>query len=294
MLNEKTKKSCLRIRCFLTGLIILIFLISCQTEIKFPVERSLNDQTPMTETSSIRSLCPEIQNGVEFFRDRYNPQVNLLNESPKVAPNIYWLTNDNVLAAYVLDQIGSAESIELASSIQKGLEIYGYKENGLIEVIWGEKIDFPPKVAQPEKIFIDELITIQHEAHIGSEFMDWQEYSDLSFMGALNDYNQGKTSEAIEVFQNTFAQFDGIGFKDKAFNNNYETYKIALAIYTAHKIDIELKNEVDLINTLLSLQSENGGFYTHYLDRTHPVGDTNTETTALSLLALLESQCRED
>jgi hypothetical protein len=275
MLNEKTINFRFGIRLFLPGLIILIFLIGCQKVINHPA-------------------CPQIQNGVKFLRDRYNPQVNLLNESLIVAPNIYWLTNDNVLAAYALEQIGSTESKELASSIKKGLEIYGYKRNGFIEVIWGEKIDFPPKVAQPEKIFINELITIQHEAHTGSEFLDWQEYSDLSFMGALNNYNQGKKSEAIEIFQNALAQFDGIGFKDKAFNNNYETYKIALAIYSAHKIEFELNNEVDLINILLSMQSENGGFYTHYLDPKHPVGDMNTETTALSLLALLESQCGED
>lgn len=89
-------------------------------------------------------------------------------------------------------------------------------------------------------------------------------------------------------------QFDGIGFKDKAFNNQYETYKIALVIYTAHKLDIELTNEIDLLTILLSMQSENGGFYTHYFDRTHLIGDANTETTAFGLMAFSESQCRED
>ena len=274
MTDKKAINFRFSIRLFFFGLCILSILMGCQKAFNQPA-------------------CPQIQNGVTFLSDRYNPQIYLLNESPNVAPNMYWLTNDNVLAAYTLEKIGSTESIELASSIQKDLDIYGYKRNGFIEVVWGEKIDFPPKVAQTEKIFFDELITIQHEAHTGSEFLDWQEYSDLSFMGALNYYNQGKTSEAIEIFQNTLAQFDGIGFKDKAFNNQYETYKIALAIYSAHKMDIELINEVDLLNILLSMQSENGGFYTHYLDRTHPVGDMNTETTALSLLALLESQCGE-
>jgi len=273
--NIKNKKVCFKIRSFFPGLLILTILIGCQITIK-------------------HSTCPQILSGVGFLGDRYNPQIDLLNESPNVAPNMYWLTNDNVLAAYTLAEIGSTESIELASSIQKGLDIYGYKRNGFIEVVWGEKIDFPPKVAQPEKIFFDKLITIQNEAHTGSEFLDWQEYSNLGFFVALNYYNQGKTSEAIEVFQNTLAQFDGIGFNDKAFNNQYETYKIALAIFTARKMDIELNNEVDLLNILLSMQSENGGFYTHYLDRTHPVGDTNSETTAFGLLALLESHCGKE
>jgi prenyltransferase beta subunit len=80
--------------------------------------------------------------------------------------------------------------------------------------------------------------------------------------------------------------FNGTGFKDKAFSETYETYNLALAIYAARKVNLELENRDEILKILLKLQDENGGFHTHYDENLNPSGDTNTETTSFALLAL--------
>ncbi len=50
--------------------------------------------------------CPAIQRSLAFLENRYNPNLGLLNEAPQVAPNTYWLTNDNALALLALKEDG--------------------------------------------------------------------------------------------------------------------------------------------------------------------------------------------
>jgi hypothetical protein len=56
----------------------------------------------------------------------------------------------------------------------------------------------------------------------------------------LNEFNQGHRDESVSIFSNTLEGFDGTGFRDKAFTDLYETYKLALALYTGKKIDAQI------------------------------------------------------
>ncbi len=79
---------------------------------------------------------------------------------------------------------------------------------------------------------------------------------------------------------------------DAAYDRRYETYKVALALYTGSKIRTSLESTgPKLLSILLAQQSGDGGFVTHYVASHTPAGDTNTETTALALLALNAYGC---
>ncbi len=229
--------------------------------------------------------CPTIQQGLAFLNARYNSTVGLLNESPNTFPNRYWLTNDNALAAYAFSQLGQPEmSVTLTASMQN----YGYSTNGLIEVVWGVPVSFPPFDAKKTVIATPGSNEVWQEFHNqGSLMVDWAEYSNLGFLAAVNEYYRGNVAESLSIYSSTLAQFDGIGFVDKSYlvNNKYETYKLALALYAGKTIHASIPTGDQILKILLAMQSADGGFTTHYFDLNTPDGDKNTETTAFAILA---------
>lgn len=262
--------------------------------------RNLNPLTPAptcvarspatpTPSSSTSSLCPSIQRGLAFLQARYNPTLGLLAESPVVAPHKYWLTNDNALAAYALSQLGNSDQ---AATITKSLQRYGHVSNGLIEVVWGVPVSWPPRVARPVLISQTGLDEIWQEFHDGDgRFDDWSEYANLAFLAALNENALGHSEQAQAIFAQAMQKFDGSGFRDKAYTDHYETYKLALALYVSSTIHAPTPASPQLLNLLLSMQSSDGGFTSLYRDRQTPLGDANTETTAFALLALSVYGC---
>jgi hypothetical protein len=256
------------------------------TEVMFTINgrKSATPSSALPQTSLPSPvLCPSVQRGLAFLTARYNPTVGLLNESPIVAPNKYWLTNDNALAAYAFARLGQ---LEMSATLQSSLQRYGHDSNGLIEAVWGLPVSFPPYAARQEmlsKVVTDEIWQEFHDG--GPRLEDWAEYSDLGFLGALNEYQQGHIAESLAIFSNTLAQFDGMGFHDKAFNSLYATYKLALALYAGATIHAPIPNGDQLLKILGTMQTADGGFTTDYRDLDTPEGDANTETTAFALLA---------
>lgn len=236
--------------------------------------------------------CPEISRALAFLDARRSPALGLLNEAPTAAPNTYWLTNDNALAAYAYQRMGRpAASAEITAAILR----YGQPTSGLIEVLWGEEIEFPPAAAETIDLARAGENQIRQEQHTsGPRFEDWAEYADLGFYGALNAFHRGRAAEAREIYAAAMSLYNGAGFRDKAFTAEagYETYKLALALYAGAQIRAEnppgSAAAAEIRAAMLAMQRPDGGFTTHYRDLTHPTGDANTETTALALLALLE------
>ncbi len=229
-------------------------------------------------------VSPITQNGLDYLRSQINTEIWLLREAPEVAPNIYWITNDNSLAGYVFYLYGYTD---ISKNIQNSIQEYGSINNNFIEVVYGKVIDFPPSIAEPVLVNSINQAEVWNELHdSGPVFEDWQEYANLGFMGALNYNSLGDFDLARDQVKQTMQMFNGIGFHDKSFDGNYETYKLALALYSANKIGVELDNSKELTELLIKMQNENGGFHTHYDENLEPLGDTNTETTAFALLAL--------
>ena len=54
---------------------------------------------------------------------------------------VYWLTNDNALAAFTFDQLGDPE---FSHNLTESINAYDTDSNGLIEVIRGEPVEYPP------------------------------------------------------------------------------------------------------------------------------------------------------
>ncbi len=213
----------------------------------------------------------------------------MLNEAPTAAPHIYWLTNDNALAAYTLDRLGQTE---MSILLQTSIEQFGSNTNGLIEVVWGVPVSFPPLAYQLSLITTVSPDKIQEEVPVGEQPMpDWAEYANLAFLGVLNHALQGRSGEANSLYANTLSLFDGTGFQDKVFQGTYETYKLAMALYTGEIIGARNKDREQMLAVLLSMQNDEGGFFTHYLGMDTPQGDANTETTSWALLALNEIGC---
>ena len=256
---------------FLMIITIVIFLLSNIGSIN----------APPTPTSGMSDV---IQNGLDYLEVQINPELGLLREAPIAAPNKYWLTNDNSLAAYTFDQFGRTEPRDI---IIQSINQYDSHENNFIEVVMGHVVDMPPRI--PEAVLITkigdaDIWTEKHESD--SRYEDWQEYANLGFMMVLNSVNQDNVNLAQEQVLTTMQMFDGKGFRDKAYNESYETYKLALAIYAASKCKVELQDGEKILEILLKMQDKNGGFHTHYDENLNPMGDTNTETTSFALLAL--------
>jgi tetratricopeptide (TPR) repeat protein len=278
-------------------LLLCLVLTSCSTRQIYTPHKAIPTETEppaplrIEVPTEIPKKCLRVKRALEFLKARYNPTLSLLNESPEVAPHTYWLTNDNALAAYALERLGETEwSKEVWSAIRH----YGSASNGLIEALWGTPVPFPPYTAKNvlvEKAGNDEIWQELHDG--GTRFEDWAEYADLSFWGALNAYQQGHEAEALDIFARTMKMFDGAGFRDKAFDGQYETYKLALALHVGAAIRAPIPEAEVLISTLHAMQTAEGGFATHYRDSFHITGDANTETTSLALLALI-GECQND
>jgi hypothetical protein len=92
---------------------------------------------------------------------------------------------------------------------------------------------------------------------------------------------RGEKEEAWEELKKLDRLFNGVGFRDKAFQDFYETYKLALAAI-AFKLmdnDIEARKYLDILYRIKP-------FTTLYRADIVGVGDLNLETACLTAIAL--------
>jgi len=231
----------------------------------------------------------------DYLLAGYDPGLQLIRESPNANPGIYWLFSDNYLAFLALRD---AES-ETASRIWEALEGYDYDHSQRWKALEGKVV--------PVDLFATgvtaENITGEQPQQIRTEIpdpqihmQDWQEYADRLLMAAINEANQGDGEEALGLFEKAQMMFDGSGLADRVFevHGYYATYKLALYLLAADRLDIVLAERQKVEDLLLSLQEKDpdsnrfGGVYTEYdlEGNPYPHTDTNTETTSLALLAL--------
>ena len=89
----------------------------------------------------------------------------------------------------------------------------------------------------------------------GERYYDWQEYANLAFLGALNSEYQGDHLTALQIYSDALQMYDGTGFADNAFNGSYETYKLALALYSGSVIKAPNPYAVQMLEILLQMQN---------------------------------------
>ena len=218
----------------------------------------------------------------KFLASLFDPALGLLPEFR--GSRVYWLYHDNYLAAKVLDRTEPELSGKIRDSI-KGFDITG---SGKIEILFGEakkplpfrhyKLEEVKRVG--EKIIKTEVVGDKlHE--------DWERYSDLLFMAAIAEAGRDK-EKALGYFQAGMKTWDGKGIRDRASEKGglYATYKLALALIAGARLDRKPGEKAGMLEMLLAMQREDGGFVTDYDAQGKPVGQANVETTSLAVLAL--------
>lgn len=269
------------------ALLCAVVLTACTAVTAAPSITPVPTPTP----AWLAALVPISENGVRFLKGQYNPDVGLLQESPNIRPNNYFLANDALLAREVFRQYGEEE---LTAALQDTLAKYNIDGNAFIEAAWGTPIPWPPKHFEDPGTLITsvgdaQIMTIRHDGP--GYFYDWSAYSNLACMASVNEYNQGYLESARRLYDMQVSTFDGHGFPDLAYHSRdgaYETLGVAWCVYAGALLKIHNRQ---LIDVLLEQQDPGtGGFHTHYQADTPRLADPNVETTSVALLALYTVQ----
>jgi hypothetical protein len=251
-----------------------------------------------TVTITVCYIADMIQSAVEFLQNMYNPSVKLCAEAPKTAPNTYWLVSDNLWAFKALEKYNpklsktiKSKLIELAKAYKLPRDVEGLPISYKHEAIIGDTIPASFNTTTQYTLYTNKYTLKTEIANSTAVMEDWQEYADLLLYAALSKHWEGKDNEAIALFNKAKDMWDGVGINDKATkaDGTYATYKLALLLYTSKALGQKLDFELQLIATIWNMQDKTtGGIITGYEPDGTPFGDTNTETTSITIIALTQ------
>lgn len=258
-----------------------------------PAEAPIRKAAEPVDAERNKQIEYAIGNAQAFLHNRFDKQTGLLQESPETESKHFWIKTSNYLAARALQTTGDEE---LAGRINAKMAEYGDQPHGVVEILAGEPIAWPPTTAHVTELNkYDNGMIVYAETRTGGNVMnDWRDYADLCLLGALDASNEGDIQEAQARYSHALSMFNGTGFADKPYQldeapegKRFNTYKLALGLLVGYKLGITNDQTRQMSDILLGMQnSENGGFTTMYVDAVTPVGDANVETTSYSMLAL--------
>ncbi len=237
-----------------------------------------------------------------FLESQFVPEAGLLRAAKAAGPDsaTIWVASDNLLASRALEALGSRLGRVVESTLDSR---YGGGFDGLHEVLLG--LDIPDDIRAPVYFVVGTVYSrelgsafrVMWEVRAGPVMRDWSEYADLVVYRALDRLLEGDLRGAEVLFLTLASMWDGSGFRDKAFDGSYDTYKLALAIYLYRALEAGGSKVVylheDIVGgacvILTRLQRGDGGVVTDYIVRDGyvvPIGDANVETTSMVALAL--------
>jgi hypothetical protein len=119
----------------------------------------------------------------------------------------------------------------------------------------------------------------------GKIMKGWEEYADLLLMASIAEPDRTKARAHWEA---ALALWDGKGFLDAAAKHQkrYATYKLGLALLAASRLSPPGQPPPGLLERLLTLQSESGGWITDYDAEGKKLGLANVETTCLAIIGI--------
>jgi hypothetical protein len=212
----------------------------------------------------------------------FDPSIGLLPEYR--GSKTYWLHHDNYLAAKVFQK----SHPEIAGKIVKAIQSHGVRESGKIEILFGEtKKPLPFRHYKLTEVRRIDNKLIKTEIVTDQVMAGWEEYADLLLMAAIAVAGK-QPVQAKQHFGEALQMWDGMGFKDRVAERHrcYATYKLALALIAAARLDERPSANDAILERLLAQQGKDGGWITDYDLHGKPVGMTNVETTSLAVLAL--------
>ncbi|HEY0454767.1 MAG TPA: hypothetical protein VGE41_00215 [Verrucomicrobiae bacterium] len=221
-----------------------------------------------------------IQDGRSFLAASYDPELHLLPEYRDA--KVYWLFHDNYLAAKVLARSHPA----LSEQIKAAMDREGISKSGKIEILFGEAKNPLPfrQYALVElrragnKIIRTEKVTSKIVA-------DWEKYADLLLLASLAETNNALAHAHWDA---AWKMWDGQGFLDAAakHDKHYATYKLGLALIAARRVSPPVNTPRELLERLMAMQNDAGGWITDYDFAGHRMGQANVETTCFAILGL--------
>ena len=243
-------------------------------------------------------LSQSLAQSVNYLARNYDSSIGLVHESPDSAylSNTYWLYSDNFLASLVFQGAGrdNMSLLLLAENLTRSMTHFIRGQPSTVnQYMVLVSSSFFPFNASKDFIFAT-LGTAVVKSTVNNQtgILDPTKYADIAFLEAIEYNNKGDDSHALQVFHKGTAFWNGTGFKDNAFTSTFATYKIALYLYTARLLG--QTPDSSIVDGLITLQSHNGvdagGFFTEYAGRFSPVSGSNTETTALAILALSQPE----
>ncbi|MBC7320186.1 hypothetical protein H5T89_06045 [bacterium] len=225
-----------------------------------------------------------ISKAYSFLKAMYVPEIGLLREY--WGSKRCWLYNDNYLAYKILSR--QKEYLELTRNIERVFDNYkvSLEGNGRLEVLFDQIIEFPPKVGESFYLDYRDGFSIFTENAKMSP-LDWDEYGDLLLYGTIDESRKGN-KDYQSLWIRAKDMFDGFGIRDRVAiaTGKYETYKLALFLFTANLLKDDSIDREKIIGILSKLQDEDGGFVTHYDKNSNWLGFSNVETTCFVILAL--------
>lgn len=259
--------------------------------------------------SDSTSSSLQVEKAVDFLvNSQFNESLSLCREAPAVAPNTYWLVSDNLWAwkalkvaneMYYFDagEVGRAAN-RIEAKLKEDATLYnlprdlnntGFPKSFMHEAVVGDVIPTPNRASTILTLHSDDYI-VKTEVCNGTIMPNWQEYTDRLLYMALSCFWQGNNTAANSYFNNATDTWDGIGINDTVTKAEglYATYKLALLLYTSKVLGERLPFENELVKRLWSLQQKSdGGIVTYYYANDTLVGDANTETTSIVIIAVL-------
>jgi hypothetical protein len=231
-------------------------------------------------TASSLEPLPATARGRAFLASLLDSNLSLLPEYP--GANVYWLFHDNYLAAKVL----ATSHPQLAKQIQNAIRREGVQKSGKIELLFGEaEQPLPFRQYQLTEVRRIGSKVIRTEVVTGQLTRGWEEYADLLLMAAIAE---GDKPAAHKHWTAAMKFWDGKGFLDAATKHQkrYATYKLGLALLAANRFSQPENLPAGMLDKLLSLQGEAGGWITDYNAAGERLGLANVETTSLAILGI--------
>jgi hypothetical protein len=264
----------------------------------------------VTSPGTVVSAESKLNRAVTYLlKIAYNQDLHLCREAPRVAPNVYWIASDNLLAYKALEPYDSKLSSMISSELVRLAKVYNLptSRGGIplslrydVMMRDNETLDMPPRNVTHLTLYNGSYELRYDIANGAGTFNDWRDYGDLLLLVALSDYNRGDNFDAIGNFTAAAKMWDGTGLRDNAsttpygegqaqgYPYAYATYKLGLLLYVSGRLGRHLPFESDVVNRIWSMQDPtNGGIFTHITPGGGSGGsDTNTETTALVILGI--------
>jgi hypothetical protein len=230
-----------------------------------------------------------------YLINSYNSTLGLCYEYP--GSNRYWITNDNILASYVLQEWNREIADNITETIKRIAREYGLLTSKIgiplncrAEILLGYNVNYFFNNTEPITLNRSYYGSVLNTDRATNEILtDFENYTDLLCYASLVEWRRENYSGADYYYEEFKAKWKGNGFEDAAYNDEtgYETYKLGL-FYFLNKMLCKgsFEFEQELIQKVWHCQDNNGGFKTHYFaNGSFPNCYTNTETTSIILLS---------